>query len=100
MTAAKVLTTGSTMKCPHGFAITFKSAATLRVDGKPVVRSSDLLQTVFACTSQTPCKTIPTFATSATVRDGASPVVVVTGIATNIGPCTDVDAAHDLLQAE
>lgn len=100
MTAAKVLTTGSTMKCPHGFGITFVSTATLQVDGHPVVRTLDLLQTVFACTSQTLCKTIGVFQTSATVRDGASPVVVVTGIATNIGPCTNVDAAHDLLQAE
>jgi hypothetical protein len=97
--AAKVLTTGSTMKCPHGFPVTFKSKALLRVGGQPVVRLIDLLDTTIACTVQTPCVTIAVSQTSTSLSDGGSPVVLVTGIATNIGPCTDVNVAQDLLEA-
>jgi hypothetical protein len=39
-------------------------------------------------------------ASTMTVRDGDSPVLVVTGISTNFGACTGVDAGHDLFLAE
>ena len=98
--ADKVLTTGSAVLCVHGFAITFSSNATLQVDGHQVVRSLDIPLTVIACTVQSKCLTIKKFKTAATLSDGGSPVVLVTGLETNIGPCTGVVAAHDLLETE
>jgi hypothetical protein len=98
--ADKVLTTGSTMNCPHGFAVTFASKAALRVGGNQVVRSSDLVDTQIACTVQTPCKTIALFKPSTLLSDGGSPVVLVTGIQTNIGPCQNVVAGHELLETD
>ena len=99
---AKVLTTGSSVKCPHGFAITFTSTATLRVGGAQVVRASDLTGATISCTAQSKCVSIaaaPLTTTSAVLQDGGSPVVLVTAISTNFGTCT-VDAGHDLLQTE
>ncbi len=98
--ADKVLTTGSTVKCVHGFPVTFVSTATLQVGGQPVVRSLDLPLTVIACTVQSKCLTIKKFKTATTLSDGGSPVVLIAGLETNIGACTAVDAAHDLLQTE
>jgi hypothetical protein len=98
--AAKVLTTGSTVKCFHGFDVTFVSQATLRVGGNQVVRAIDLPSTTIACTAQQKCLTIDAHQASTTLSDGGSPVVLVTGLKTNIGLCTGINAAHDLLQAE
>lgn len=99
---AKVLTTASTVECPHGFSVTFPSAetATLRVAGSPVVRSTDLATAVIACTVQVPCISIALFETSATLLDGSTPVVLVTGLATNNGECSVPDVAHDLLRTD
>ena len=97
---ARVLTTGSTVKCVHGFGVTFVSTAALRVDGQQVVRAADLPNTQIACTAQQKCLTIAQSQSSTTLSDGGSPVVLVTGIATNIGACTGVDAGQELLQTE
>jgi hypothetical protein len=105
---AKVLTTGSSVKCPHGFAVRFTSTATLHVGGKPVVRASDVAGAVIPCTSNPKCMSIASPSTSTVLHDAGSPVVVDTSIRTNmlssggtasIGTCT-VDANHDLLHTE
>jgi hypothetical protein len=98
--AAKVLTTGSTVKCPHGFGIAFTSGAATRVGGAQVVRSDDLVSATLACTAQQKCVSIAGSVASAVLNDTGAPVVLVTGISTNIGPCTIVDAGHDLLETE
>lgn len=99
--AAKVLTTGSSVKCPHQAAITFTSTATLHVNGAPVVRSSDLAGAVLACAVQTKCASVSASpaSTSTLLHDGGSAVVLVTALTTNIGLCT-VDAGHGLLQTD
>jgi hypothetical protein len=95
---AKVLTTGSTIKCSHEAAIRFTSTATLRVDGAPVVRQIDLSSIVLECPpSQTRCTGLLLFQTSAVLRDADSPVVLATGMTTNAGACT-IDTEHDVLQ--
>lgn len=105
---AKVVTTGSSVKCPHNFPVTFTSTATLHVGDKPVVRASDVASAVIPCTSDPKCTSIASPSTSTMLRDGESPVVVDTSISTNmmsssgtasIGKCT-VIANHDLLNTE
>jgi len=99
---AKVLTTSSSVKCPHGFIITFTSTASLRVGGAPVVRASDLEGAVIGCTAQSKCVSIaaaPLTTTSSLLQDGGSPVVLVTAVRTNINAC-EVEPGHDLLQTE
>ena len=98
--ADKVLTIASVVTCFHGFPMTFMSTATLQVGGNKVVRSMDIPNTVIACTVQSKCATVKKFKTAATLSDGGSPVVLVTGLETNIGACAAASALHDLVQAE
>lgn len=95
----QVLTTGSTVTCPHQLAITFTSSAALHVGSKSVVRSSDIANAVLACTADTKCTKIDQSSSSEIVRSDGEAVVLASGLATNIGPCTVV-AGHDLLQTD
>lgn len=97
--ADEILTTASTVTCPHGFAITFTSAATLTVAGTAVVRKADVAGAVLMCTAQQKCTAIKTFKAATTLLDGDSPVVLASGLETNTGPC-QVSAGHDLLHPE
>lgn len=94
-----VLTVASTVTCPHGFLVTFSSTATLRVEAAAVVRQPDLAGALIPCTVQVPCTSIAQSQASTVLRDGVAPVVLVTGLATNNGPCS-VLPGHDLLRTE
>jgi hypothetical protein len=94
----KVLTTASTVTCPHGFPVTFTSQAALTVAGHPVVRKIDIAHAVVACTVQQKCTSVTQSSTSATVQDGGSPVVLASGLQTNNGACSVVDATLDLME--
>jgi hypothetical protein len=99
--SAKVLTTGSTVKCLHGGAITFTSSATLRVGGQPVVRASDVLLATIVCPASTKCaRMLAPPPTSTVLRDTGSPVVLATTLATNLGSCTIENVGHELLETD
>jgi hypothetical protein len=93
-----VLTTASSVKCVHGFGVTFTSTALTTVAGAAVVRTSDLVGAVFQCTAQQKCTSIVASQASATMIDTAA-VVLAAGLTSNIGACT-VIAGHDLAHAE
>lgn len=97
----KVLTMASVVQCPHQGPIVFTSAATLRVGGRSVVLESAAGSATVTCLlSSGMCTKIATFATSATLRDAGSAVVLLDGLKTDKGDCLIVSDGHDLVQAE
>jgi hypothetical protein len=72
-----VLTSADQLTCSHGFPITVVPPPTrsLSVGGNPVLVKADLSTAVFACTFQTPCKSV------ASTLSGLSQVLTADGSA-------------------